>query len=1184
MQLKRLIINGFKSFADKTEIDFVSGLTGIVGPNGSGKSNITEAIRWALGEQSAKSLRGERMGDVIFAGTDTRPALNRAAVTMTFDNHDGYLKNQPDEVSVTRRLYRDGTSEFLLNGQDVRLKDIVDLFMDSGLGRESFSFISQGRVEAIFNSKPEERRGIIEEAAGVYKYKQQKTKAERELANNDDNLARINDIIVELKHQVEPLREQASLAKDYQQQSGEYHQIHQTLLALEIEQLATEQEKTQGEAKVTKETIAALTAKVKDLEDQSERLSAVDRQFENQLNQLNDQVLSRSMKLENLSGEANLSSERSANAETTLADLKERLARAQQALTEANQRLKELKTKTTAAAEKEQAIKQELAQQKQANQDPAKLNQQVEVAQNHYIDLLKSQADNKNAQAALQKDQQLAASQNAAHDRRIYELSKHAQDQEAKVTALLTQQQQLQAEVDEQQTAVEQAKTDRDLLQQQRAAQQEAYQDELATYQRSRARYETLSELNDDYAGFYNGVRVVLKHKDQLPGVIGAVAELLEVPTTYQQAFDLALGSNLQAIVTRDEAAAQRAISLLKQQRAGRATFLPAAVMRPRELPSAVLQLVEGAEGFLGTGLQLAQYPADLAHVMANLLGSVLMVDTLPHAIVIANTTHHRYRIVTTAGDILNPGGSLTGGQVKQGRQASPLARSQEARHLKVQLQTLVETLKAKQADLTALTKKENVAQAAWQTASQQAQALTAKLTTITSQHTAQAETLRQAQRQLAAAQQADTAQADLSAKLTELQHQGKKLVQDIAEAQATIENAKAAVAAATASSTQHAATVNALKTKLAVTTNDLQTLNDQQRQWQTQARDAQAQATDLQQRIEHITATAEETAAEKASRTATIANLQTELKQLKADQTKLTQQKAENRGKLSQISARITTTYEQQHQAMATSEQQAVALNRVKLGLDARLNTLAEDYQLTYEAAKEAVTADHAPIPELKSKLKLLKRGIDELGPVNLNAIDQFKEVNERYEFLTKQQDDLLEAKQQLEETMHELDETVKTRFKDMFDQTNSAFEAIFPQMFGGGHAHLSLTNPDDLLATGIEISAQPPGKKLTRLSLLSGGERALTAIVLLFAILKVRPVPFSILDEVEASLDDVNVNRFGEFLRHYASATQFIVITHRHGTMVAANVLYGVTMQESGVSRIMAVSLDQSQKEAIN
>lgn len=1182
MELKRLIINGFKSFADKTEIDFVSGLTGIVGPNGSGKSNITEAIRWALGEQSAKSLRGERMGDVIFAGTDSRPALNRAAVTMTFDNSDGYLKNQPAEVSVTRRLYRDGTSEFLLNNQDVRLKDIVDLFMDSGLGRESFSFISQGRVEAIFNSKPEERRGIIEEAAGVYKYKQQKTKAERELASNDDNLARINDIIVELKHQVEPLREQASLAKDYQQQTADYKKIHQTLLALEIEQLAAEQEKTQGEARVTKATIAALTAKVKDLENQSEQLSAVDHQHEERLNQLNDQVLSRSMKLENLSGEANLSSERSANAAAALADLKDRLTHAQQALAEANQRLADLTKQLDASQKKQQDLKEQLAQQKQASQDPAALNRQLESVQNHYIDLLKTQADNKNAQAALQKDQQLAASQNAAHDRRIYELSKQAQDQEAKVNTLLSQQQKLQAKAETQQTAVEEAKTKLNQLQQNRSAQQQTYQDEMATYQRARARYETLSELNEDYAGFYNGVRVVLKHKATLPGVIGAVAELLEVPTAYQQAFDLALGSNLQAIVTRDEAAAQRAISLLKQQRAGRATFLPAAVMRPRELPSAVLQLVKGADGFLGTGLQLAQYPADLKSVMANLLGSVLIVDTLPHAITIANTTHHRYRIVTTAGDILNPGGSLTGGQVKQGRQASPLARNQEARHLKTQLQELVEDLKKKQTALTELTKQENTAQTAWQDAQAQSQALAADLTAITSQHTAQAETLRQARRQLAAAQQANTAQADLSAKMTELHQAGKKIARDIEEAQAEIEQLKAAAAAAADSRSKQAAAENALKTKLAVVTNDLQTLHDQHQQWQTQARDANEQITELQQRIEHITATAKETAAEKASRTATIAKLQEELKQLKAEQTKVTQTKAANRGKLSEISARITTTYEQQHQAMATSEQQAVALNRVKLGLDARLNTLAEDYQLTYEAAKAAVAPDHAPIPELKSKLKLLKRGIDELGPVNLNAIEQFKEVNQRYEFLTKQQDDLLAAKQQLEETMHELDETVKTRFKNMFDQTNSAFEAIFPQMFGGGHAHLSLTDPDDLLATGIEISAQPPGKKLTRLSLLSGGERALTAIVLLFAILKVRPVPFSILDEVEASLDDVNVNRFGEFLRHYASATQFIVITHRHGTMVAANVLYGVTMQESGVSRIMAVSLDQSQKEA--
>ncbi|MCX2455960.1 chromosome segregation protein SMC [Lacticaseibacillus nasuensis] len=1181
MQLKQLTINGFKSFADKTTIEFVSGLTGIVGPNGSGKSNITEAIRWALGEQSAKSLRGEKMGDVIFAGTANRPPLNRAEVVMTFDNSDGYLKEQPATVAITRRLYRDGESDFLINNQAVRLKDIVDLFMDSGLGKESFSFISQGRVEAIFNSKPEERRGILEEAAGVLKYKQQKTKAERELATTDDNLDRVNDIIQELHRQLAPLEEQASLARDFEQQTGEYQQIHKQILALEIQQFAAEQEQTQAANRETKQIVAAQADRAKSLEAKSEALTQTEDDLERELNQLNDDILAKSMRLEGLTGEANLSSERVSNAQSTLAELKDQLASATSDRKAAEAQVQTLTDQVAAQTTKRAALAKALKDQQAAAHAPAQLNEQLDAAQNHYIDLLQQQATNKNALAATEKDQELAARQSSADATRLHGLQQAAAEAKATAAAQATKVADLTSQLATASATLDEAQDRLTAAREAQAGADTAYRDHVAEFQRAKARYETLSELKEDYSGFYAGVRAVLKHKANLTGVIGAVAELLTVPAKYQQAMDVALGANLQAVVTTDETAAREAITYLKQTRAGRATFLPVSVIRPRQLPAAVQRQLAEAPGFIGVGSDLVQADQAVQNVVANLLGSLIVADTLANGVKLANLSGHRYRIVTLDGDILSPGGAMTGGHAQRSG-VSPLARTQEAARLKQTLADMVPALQREKAALDDKTAAVATATTAVTAAQATSTRLTADLRAASAQRDSLAEQATQAARQAQAAKLAADATTDFATKLTTLQHTATELAAAIAQAQATITNTKEQLNSATAAEAEYQAQLNQRQTALAVLTTEWQTAKTQLQQWQDQAAQLAQQVKTLTARIARITRESADTAEEKANREATIKRLNSELTTLKARQDQQAKAKAANHTTLSEVSAQISTAYAKQNAAMATAEQQAASLSRLKLNLENRLATLAEDYQLSFEAAQQLVTQQPAELPAMKSKLKLLKRGLDDLGPVNPNAIAEYDNVKQRYEFLHKQQTDLLDAKAQLLATMGELDEEVKVRFKDMFDQTNAAFQEIFPKMFGGGHAHLSLTDPDDLLNTGLEISAEPPGKKLQRLSLLSGGERALTAIVLLFAILQVRPVPFSILDEVEASLDDVNVNRFGEFLKHYSSDTQFIVITHRRGTMLAANMLYGVTMQESGVSKMMAVSLDQLAKPA--
>lgn len=1178
MRLKSLTLNGFKSFADKTTIEFNHGLTGIVGPNGSGKSNITEAIRWALGEQSAKSLRGDRMGDVIFAGTALRPPLGRAEVTLVFENEDGHLKGQPAEVTVTRRLFRDGESDFLINNQAVRLKDVVTLFLDSGLGRESFAFISQGRVEAILSSKPEDRRGIFEEAAGVLKYKQQKQRAQTQLQETAENLDRVRDIVRELDGRMGPLAEQAAMAKDYAQQHDDYEVKHQQLIALEVQDLLVEQAATQTAAAQTKRELTALSAKIKQLEAQSDTATQADLAIQKRLDRLNDDLLSKSMQQEQLNGQDNLSSERVQNAQTTLADLREQLAEAQQRAALAEEKLTALAASKSALMAQQKSLSVATNADQEAVREAKVVKQQLADNQAAYIAGLQEQAEVRNQLAGLEKEQQLSANQLSATQGRLAELSTQQDELKQQLEAATALAESARQQLETAQTKLKVAQDKANKSSQTVTTAENEHQQHLGQYNQAKTRYTTLKEMSADYTGFYGGVRAVLKHKAALEGVIGAVAELMTVAPKYQAAFDQALGGNLQAIITQDETAAKGAIAYLKQQRAGRATFLPVSVIRPRLLPSSTRDTLQGQTGFIGIGSELATYASNLAPVMQNLMGSLIVMDTLDHAVQAAGVTGHRYRIVTLDGDILNAGGSLAGGSRQKGS-ASPLARQQQLHQLETQLAEMTQRLQAEQAELTDLKAAQTHLTRQVSTLTGAVQAATEELATKQGDVRVLSEQLKQLDRQRATLQLSLPAgTVDLADKQRQLSDRAAAVAERLAALQTAADDLSAQQQALETRSAAAGSAAAERLAALAVAKADLKATVQQQTQWEETAQTAATTITRLTERIARIENASAVTAEEKQTRQATLANLTQAINALHVQLDQLKQEQAAGKTTLAALAGQITTAYTQQQQTMAESETQAVTLNRCRINLDSRLTTLAETYQVSYEAALAAVPTPAPAQPQLRSQLKLLKRGMDELGPVNPHAIAEYAEVKERYDFLTGQQADLSEARQQLLGTMAELDDEVRERFAAVFKATSEAFTAIFPEMFGGGHAELRLTNPEDLLTTGIEIIAQPPGKKLTRLSLLSGGERALTAITLLFAILRVRPVPFSILDEVEASLDEANVTRFGEFLRHYASATQFIVITHRRGTMLAADVLYGVTMQESGVSTMVAVTLDEA------
>lgn len=1182
MQLKSLVLSGFKSFADKTEINFSDGLTGIVGPNGSGKSNITEAIRWAMGEQSAKSLRGEKMPDIIFAGTDLRPQMNRAEVTLNFDNSDHYLNQELDNVTLTRRLFRNGDSEFYLNQKSCRLKDIINLFMDSGLGRESFSIISQGRVEAIFNSKPEDRRNIIEEAAGVLKYKQQKKKAQSELDQTDENLSRIADIVYELKGQVEPLKEQSSIAQDYLEQKAQFNALHQQLLVVEIDQLAADQTQYQAQAKTLAKALGEIESEIQEtntaLADNQQAVATLDQEIET----ANETLLVKSRLAENLQGQENVSKERASYTDANRQNLVDRIAQLETQSTTAKQQQIALKATYTEKVATLTNLKNELATLKrQASGSEAELKAKIEQIRQDYIDQMQAQTTNRNEQQYLEKALLQTKTQLTRQDSSISETSAQLTQMQADKAAKEAQVAQLATDYAALETQLSQ-------LQQQISATQKQYQTEQNNWfqasgilQKAKAKQASLAELNDDYAGFYQGVKAVLKQKQQLPGLLGAVAELMTVPNDYQQAIELALGAQLQQIVTTDEKTAQQAIDYLKRNRLGRATFLPNNVVKPRTLPSSLVNQLQTEPGFIGIASDLIQFDDVVSPVMMHLMGNLIIATELTEAIKIGRLTGHRYRIVTLAGDILSPGGSMTGGHNNRQNNGGLLARKQTLTDLEQQISKMQLALDQKQTKVQAL--HQDLAEQQAQLEQQQGAFETAKTHYQTQKNelTLLNERLTQFERQQQATdyqvqQQQQSYDADLK-RQGELQAAATEIEAQLTQLKADLDAANERLQHFDQSQEQIRQQQTALETKLAVA-------QSEQKNVQEKLTDATQLANDLTQQLEtsqQALAALQQADSEDAM---TQKERRTQLKTTKALIQKLTAELATKRTaretlKATQqtLQANATRVYQLQRNSLAEQEQNAVALNRVKINIDQRLTTLREDYQLSYEAAKSALQASDLTNDQLKSKLKLLKLGLADLGTVNLAAIEDYQRVKERYDFLMQQDADLLDAKSQLLASMAEMDAEVEKRFKQTFDQTAAAFEEIFPMMFGGGHASLTLTDPSALLTSGIDIIAQPPGKKLQRLSLLSGGERALTAITLLFAILKVRPVPFCILDEVEASLDEANVDRFGRFMKRYESETQFIVITHRKGTMTQANRLYGVTMAESGISKIVSVSLEE-------
>ena len=1181
MPLTELVLDGFKSFADRTTIHFNDGITGIVGPNGSGKSNITEAIRWVMGEASAKSLRGTNMKDVIFAGSQYRKPLNKAEVTLIFDNQKRELAFDADEVSITRKILRSGDSEFWINGQQVRMRDVRTLFLDSGISQNSLAIISQGRVDQILNSRPEQRRVIFEEAAGVLHFKQQKEAAQGQLKKTQDNLIRINDLVKELEGRLEPLHEQSSLAKEYKFQKAGLDKELKSLLAFEIEDINKQKEDVQKSADKNKILLSKLDAEVKESQDAASKKRAEYQEIRDEREKVQNELLKLGQQLSDLNANLQMAEQSRQFDDATKIEYQNQVETLKKSLVELNAHLDNLQ-KDQASLKKQQAVLQKKRDKLtgELSENPEELNKKLEDCRNDYIQLLQDQAAVNNQVINLNTELKRSKADTTYQSN---DVAKQLTEAKAELEKLRTEGKNLTAKRKDKNTAFAETNDQSKELNEQIRRLQETVNDERNKLEKIEARHEALINIQKRHEGYYYGVRNVLNHLSDFPGVIGAVGELLTFPAELEAAMTTALGGGVQDLITDSRNSAKNAINQLKRSRAGRATFLPLDGLRQYTIPQSTVTTLKSFNGFKGIASDLVESKTDhnITAAINYLLGSVVIVDSIENAMAISQRIG-RYRIVTLDGDVVSPGGSMTGGQ-KNLRNNSPLQMATEINQLEQQIKSLTSSFKEDQAQLKALVDQSvevdkklqelhdslqeinqtiNETAISFQNQEKEVKRLQDANTLYESRVKERNDHIVELQKQI----------ADANDKQTLLSKQGEEKKSRMNELQSRIKNFNNL-------SKRVQSELSKLDPQIAVFANKLENLTVQEKDKRNQIDNNQKQAADLKEKLASLNQNGELS----VKKNADLKNQKTEIKQkheeLQNRLNELSSQLGQFDAQINQLDQVASRNYDLRKDAAIEQEDYSVKIAKFNSLIDQRLETLRDDYALTFEAAIAQAEGknDQETRDKLAKSVKLHRMSIEDIGPINLDSIQEYEDVKKRYDFLNGQQNDLLKARDDLEKSMNELDEEVKSRFKATFEAVAESFKKIFPLVFGGGKAKLELTEPNNLLETGIEIIAQPPGKKLQRLSLLSGGERALTAITLLFAMLQVNPVPFCLLDEVEAALDDANVTRFAQFLLKYDLKTQFIVITHRRGTMKQADQLYGVVMQESGVSQVLSVSLKE-------
>ena len=1176
MYLKSIEMQGFKSFADKTKVVFDRGVTAVVGPNGSGKSNITESLRWALGESSAKSLRGGKMPDVIFAGTENRNPLNFASVVVTLDNSSGFIVNKNKEIKVERHIYRSGDSEYLIDGQKVRLRDVHDLFMDTGLGRDSFSIISQGRVEAIFNSKPEERRAIFEEAAGVLKYKTRKKETESKLAQAQGNLDRLDDIIYELDNQVKPLEKQAQTAKKFLELDGQRKELYLDVLVAQLSLGKDKLSEKEAELESVKTELTSYYKQRSELEQENQSLKEKRHRLSVQLDREQAVLLDVTKLISDLERKIEVhkleSSQNESSRQEAQARLENLLTRREQLEEQIEQKqgvLEQLENSLSSLKEDIAAVNREISY---FSEDP---DQVLDHLREQYVALMQEEAEASNRLTKIQQDiaNQISLSESKSED----------------LARLQTEKQTAQEELDKSRKSLEEADHElRQLLERYQTKKSELDQVQ-ATYQSEQgrlfdlldqlkgkqARQSSLEAILKNHSNFYAGVKAVLQEAPSLGGIIGAVSEQLTFDTRYQTALEIALGGASQNVIVEDEATAKRAIAFLKEKRQGRATFLPLTTIKPRQLSGQQISLLESSDGFLGLASDLVTYQPNLDVIFQNLLGTIAIFDTIDHANQAARATKFQVRMVTMDGAEIRPGGAFAGGSNRNnsttfikpeldallGEIAELSGQLQEQESLvaakKTSLDQTREALETIKADGEEARLNQQSARIHQEQAENRLAQLSVQYDLQMSQvsPTILTELDEEATKEAANVQALNEKKIALEQQINQVRDNRDSIQESLQKLQTKKGQLTLVQAEATSQLSFEQIDMRRLQEEKATTEKDIAILEDLINQKVVALEDTTIEL--LEEQLQ--------AASDKQSQTNQI------LIRLKFELEDIDGQFEDLEERLQQARTKNDDLIRKQAKLEADCEQAGDTL-RILLG------NLTEHFKLSFEAAQSQAKAVEN-LASAEQNLKNLERAIRALGPVNLDAIEQYDEVNNRLTFLNEQRTDILSARDLLLDTIHEMDDEVKERFKVTFEAIRESFKQTFKQMFGGGSADLILTE-NDILTAGVEISVQPPGKKIQSLNLMSGGEKALSALALLFSIIRVKTIPFVILDEVEAALDEANVKRFGDYLNRFDKESQFIVVTHRKGTMAAADAIYGVTMQESGVSKIVSVKLKDMEK----
>lgn len=1178
MYLKSIEIHGFKSFANKIKFDFHNGITGIVGPNGSGKSNVADAVRWVLGEQRAKQLRGSAMQDVIFSGTELRKPLGYAYVAITLDNSDHSLAIDYDEVTVSRRLYRSGESEYMINGSTCRLKDINELFYDTGIGKEGYSIIGQGQIDQILSSKPEDRRMLFDEAAGIVKFKLRKETTIKKLEEEKQNLTRVNDILSELEKQIEPLEKQSEKAKVYLKNREELKSLDVNIFLLENANQKRALDEAENNYKIATENLAEVKDKYAGTKEEYDKVQQQLEVLEKEIEEARNKITDTSLKREKLEGQIGILNEQINSATNNDSHFKVREKDERAKIEEKEKQKAELVTKKESIDKEleELSVKRNEARSKldEVLGQIEEINNKIEERKNTIIETLNQRATIKSKISSLNTMREQINIRKAELTSKLVSARSVESQQQETIKQLTDEFDRISAEITEMNQKQKDSETELAGMKTKISEKDQKLRETQNLLHQEKAKLEALANLTERYEGYGGSVKKVMEKKDEVKGIIGVVADIIKTQPKYETAIEIALGGNIQNIVTDDEETAKKMIEYLKKSKSGRATFLPlTSINNPQEFKAADALKEPGA---LGMADELVDTDPKYRSVAKAMLGRIMVVDHVNNATKIARKFNYTIRMVTLEGELLVPGGAISGGAFKNN--SNLLGRRREMDDLQDNIDKFQKTVDTLLKEIEETKKRRNELRVIVEELRMQLQSK------FIEQNTARLNVENEKARQ-----------EEQKGNYTDLKAENDDIENKIRE----VEEQKAEAESALASSEETEKMCSEKVAEFEASLKDLHVLEEKESEnsskWDIDYEKIVQRQEFEQQNIDRVDQEIqdEQSALDEILESIKANNESLEQKKQQIQEIKLTietsddvqstvskelEEKRAEKEKLSEAQKKFFTTTEDLQAQMNDLEREVTRLNarceKCRDAIDAQINYMWNEYEITLSDASQMRDDSMTDAPAMRRRINALKDAIKKLGDVNVNAIEDYKNLMERYTLLKTQHDDLVEAEHQLREILAELDDSMRKQFTEQFEKINAQFDKVFKEMFGGGKGTLELVEGEDILEAGIRINSQPPGKKLVNMNMLSGGEKALTAIALLFAIQNLKPSPFCLLDEIEAALDENNVVRFAGYL-HKLKNTQFIVITHRRGTMESADRLYGITMQEKGVSTLVSVNL---------